>query len=57
MIPKKRAALLLDRIMVALQKAVDDNSVMQVKGYYSDLGVSNKVRFSIVDVLYHAKWI
>lgn len=38
--PNKRAALLLDRIMVALQKAVDDGKDMKLKGYYPESGVS-----------------
>ncbi|XKL66214.1 hypothetical protein PGB90_009634 [Kerria lacca] len=38
--PNKRAALLLDRIMVALQKAVDDDKDLKLKTYYPELGTS-----------------
>lgn len=38
--PSKRAALLLDRIMVALQKAVDDGKDSKLRGYYPESGVS-----------------
>lgn len=39
-VPDKRAALLLDRIMVALQKAVDDGKDVKMKSFYPELGVS-----------------
>lgn len=35
----KRTALLLDRLMVALQKAVDGNNSGNMKGYYPERSI------------------
>lgn len=35
----KRTALLLDRLMVALQKAVDGNNYGNMKGYYPERSI------------------
>ncbi|KAK7600958.1 hypothetical protein V9T40_008399 [Parthenolecanium corni] len=40
-VPDKRAALLLDRIMVALQKAVDDGKDVKMKSFYPEFGIIN----------------